>query len=168
VVSIKRDLYPHTPNFGRVARPFFEGEIEIHFVDSGRRVMKGFKAFLLRGNVVDLAVGVVIGAAFAGLVGAIVKDLLTPLVSAIAKLPDFSGLYFTINGSKFLYGDFFNVLLAFLIAALSVYFLVVLPMNHLMAKVKKIPDPTTRKCPECLSEIPVQAKRCRFCTAVSA
>jgi large conductance mechanosensitive channel len=130
--------------------------------------MRGFKAFLLRGNVVDLAVGVVIGAAFAGLVGAIVKDLLTPLISAIGKLPDFSGLYFTINQSKFLYGDFFNTLLAFVIAALSVYFLVVLPMNHLMAKVKKIPDPTTRKCPECLSDIPVQAKRCKFCTAVSA
>ena len=92
--------------------------------------MRGFKAFLLRGNVVDLAVGVVIGAAFAGLVGAIVKDLLTPLVSAIAKLPDFSGLSFTLNGSKFLYGDFFNALLAFVIAALSVYFLVVVPMNH--------------------------------------
>ena len=130
--------------------------------------MKGFKAFLLRGNVVDLAVGVVIGAAFAGLIGAIVKDLLTPLVSAVGKLPDFSGLFFTLNGSKFLYGDFFNALLAFVIAALSVYFLVVLPMNHLMAKVKKIPDPTTRKCPECLSEMPMQAKRCRFCTAVSA
>ena len=128
--------------------------------------MKGFKAFLLRGNVVDLAVGVVIGAAFAGLIGAIVKDLLTPLVSAVGKLPDFSGLFFTINESKFLYGDFFNALLAFIIAALAVYFLVVLPMNHLMSKVKKIPDPTTRKCPECLSEIPVQAKRCKFCTAV--
>jgi large conductance mechanosensitive channel len=130
--------------------------------------MRGFKAFLLRGNVVDLAVGVVIGAAFAGLVGAIVKDLLTPLISAIAKLPDFSGLSFTINSSKFLYGDFFNVLLAFVIAALSVYFLVVLPMNHVMAKVKKTPDPTTRACPECLSDIPRAAKRCKFCTAVSA
>ena len=130
--------------------------------------MRGFKQFLLRGNVVDLAVGVVIGAAFATLVAAIVKDLLTPLVSAVAKLPDFSELSFTINGSKFLYGDFFNALLAFLIAALSVYFLVVLPMNHLMAKVKKTPDPTTRVCAECLSEIPKAAKRCKFCTAVSA
>jgi large conductance mechanosensitive channel len=130
--------------------------------------MRGFKQFLLRGNVVDLAVGVVIGAAFAGLVGAIVKDLLTPLVGAIAMLPDFSGMSFTLNGSKFLYGDFFNALLAFLIAALSVYFLVVVPMNRLMARVKKTPDPTTRACPECLSEIPLQAKRCRFCTAVSA
>jgi large conductance mechanosensitive channel len=130
--------------------------------------MKGFKQFLLRGNVVDLAVGVVIGAAFAGLVGAVVKDLLTPLISAIAKLPDFSGLSFTINGSKFLYGDFLNALLAFLIAAAAVYFLVVLPVNHLIARMKKAPDPTTRKCSECLSEIPVQARRCKFCTAVSA
>lgn len=130
--------------------------------------MRGFKTFLLRGNVVDLAVGVVIGAAFAGLVGAIVKDLLTPLVSAIAHLPDFSGLSFTVNESKFLYGDFLNALLAFVIAAMSVYFLVVLPMNHLMAKVKKSPDPTTRACPECLSDIPKLAKRCKFCTAVSA
>jgi large conductance mechanosensitive channel len=84
------------------------------------------------------------------------------------KLPDFLGLSFTVNGSKFLYGDFFNVLLAFVIAALSVYFLVVVPMNHLMAKVKKTPDPTTRACPECLSDIPREAKRCKFCTAVSA
>src|SRR6202000_228082 len=110
--------------------------------------MRGFKAFLLRGNVVDLAVGVVIGAAFAGLVGAMVKDLLTPLISAVGKLPEFSGVYFTINESKFLYGDFFNVLLAFLIAAMSVYFLVVLPMNHLMSRVKKMQDPTTRGGPE--------------------
>jgi large conductance mechanosensitive channel len=130
--------------------------------------MNGFKTFLLRGNVVDLAVGVVIGAAFAGLVGAIVKDLLTPLISAVAKLPDFSALSFTINGSKFLYGDFFNALLAFVIAALSIYFVVVLPMNHLMAKIKKAPDPTTRACPECLSDIPRQAKRCKYCTAPSA
>jgi large conductance mechanosensitive channel len=127
--------------------------------------MKGFKAFLLRGNVVDLAVGVVIGAAFASVVAAIVKDLLTPLIGAIAKLPDFSGLSFAINGSKFLYGDFLNALLAFLIAAAAVYFLVVLPVNHLMASIKKAPDPTTRKCAECLSEIPVQARRCKFCTS---
>jgi large conductance mechanosensitive channel len=127
--------------------------------------MKGFKAFLLRGNVVDLAVGVVIGAAFASVVAAIVKDLLTPLIGAMAKLPDFSGLSFTINGSKFLYGDFLNALLAFLIAAAAVYFLVVLPVNHLMATIKKAPDPTTRKCAECLSEIPLQARRCKFCTS---
>jgi large conductance mechanosensitive channel len=127
--------------------------------------MKGFKQFLLRGNVVDLAVGVVIGAAFAGVVAALVKDLLTPLIAAIGKLPDFSTLSFTINDSKFLYGDFVNALLAFLIAAAAVYFFVVLPVNHLMATVKKVPDPTSRPCPECLSEIPKAAHRCRFCTS---
>jgi large conductance mechanosensitive channel len=129
--------------------------------------MKGFKAFLLRGNVVDLAVGVVIGAAFAGLVTAVVKDLLTPLIGAFAKMPDFSALSFEINGSKFLYGDLMNALLAFLIAAGAVYFLVVLPVNHLMAQVKKTPDPSTKECAECLSEIPVQAKRCKYCTSVA-
>jgi large conductance mechanosensitive channel len=130
--------------------------------------MKGFKQFLLRGNVVDLAVGVVIGAAFATVVTAIVKDLLTPLISALGKLPDFSDLAFTMNGSKFLYGDFINSLLAFIIAAAAVYFLVVLPVNHLMATVKKAPDPTTRQCAECLSDIPARARRCKFCTSAIA
>jgi large conductance mechanosensitive channel len=129
--------------------------------------MKGFKQFLLRGNVVDLAVGVVIGAAFAGLVSAIVKDLLTPLIGAIARMPDFSGLSFAINSSKFLYGDFLNALLAFVIASAAVYFLVVLPVNKLIASVKRLPDPTTRKCSECLSDIPLQASRCKFCTSTS-
>jgi large conductance mechanosensitive channel len=127
--------------------------------------MRGFKQFLLRGNVVDLAVGIVIGAAFAGLVSAIVKDLLTPLIGAIAKLPDFSTLSFTINGSKFMYGELVNALLAFVIASASVYFLVVLPINKLMTSVKKMPDPTTRKCSECLSDVPLEAARCKFCTA---
>jgi large conductance mechanosensitive channel len=130
--------------------------------------MRGFKQFLLRGNVVDLAVGIVIGAAFAGLVSAIVKDLLTPLISAVAKLPDFSQLSFTINGSRFLYGDFLNALLAFVIASGAVYFLVVLPVNKLMASVKRMPDPTTRKCSECLSDIPLLAVRCKFCTSTLA
>jgi large conductance mechanosensitive channel len=130
--------------------------------------MKGFKQFLLRGNVVDLAVGIVIGAAFAGLVSAIVKDLLTPLIGAIAKLPDFSELSFRINGSKFSYGDFLNALLAFVLASAAVYFLVVLPVNKLMASVKKVPDPTMRKCSECLSDIPLQAVRCKFCTSTLA
>lgn len=125
--------------------------------------MKGFKQFLLRGNVVDLAVGVVIGAAFAGVVAALVKDILSPLIAAVAKLPDFSGWSFVVNGSKFLYGDFLSVLLTFLIAAGAVYFLVVLPMNHLMASVKKQSDPTTQQCSECLSDIPMQARRCKFC-----
>jgi large conductance mechanosensitive channel len=151
-----------------VGRGVGGGRLRVDFLNYWEEPMRGFKQFLLRGNVVDLAVGVVIGAAFAGLVGAIVKDLLTPLISAIGKLPDFSELFFTINGSKFMYGDFINATLGFTIAALSVYFLVVMPMNHLLAKMKKEPDPTTRNCAECLSEIPLQAKRCKFCTAVIA
>ncbi len=129
-------------------------------------MLKGFKDFILRGNVVDLAVGVVMGAAFGTVVAAIVKDLLTPLVGAIAKVPNFSNLAFTINGSKFMYGDFVNALIAFLLVAVSVYFFVVLPVNTLMAKVKRNPpsDPTTKKCPQCLSEIPIGAKRCAFCS----
>ena len=142
-----------------MSRPVREAE------EKGLQMLKEFREFAMKGNVVDLAVGVVIGAAFAGVVAAIVKDLLTPLISAIAKLPDFSGLSFTFNGSKFLYGDFVNALLAFVIASAAVYFLVVLPVNHLMATVKKAPDPTARPCPECLSEIPKQARRCRFCTS---
>jgi len=129
--------------------------------------MKGFKQFLLRGNVVDLAVGVVIGAAFGTVVAAFVKDLLTPFIAAIVKQPDFSNLSFTINGSKFLYGEFVNALVSFLIIAAAVYFFVVLPINALIARTRKEPvpaDPTTRKCPECLSEVPIQARRCAFCT----
>ena len=99
--------------------------------------MAGFQAFILRGNVVDLAVGVIIGAAFGGIVTALVKDLITPLVAAIGSQPDFSSLSFTINGSKFMYGDFFNALLSFVIQALTVYFAVVLPINAMLARVKK-------------------------------
>ncbi len=131
--------------------------------------MKGFKQFLLRGNVVDLAVGVVIGAAFGSVVTALVKDLLTPLIAALVKQPDFSSLSFTLNGSKFLYGEFINASLSFLIIAAAVYFLVVLPINALIARARKEPvpaDPTTRKCPECLSEVPIDATRCAFCTVV--
>ena len=130
--------------------------------------MKGFKQFLLRGNVVDMAVGIVIGAAFATVVSALVKDLLTPLIAAIVQQPDFSALSFTVNSSQFLYGEFINALLSFLIVAAVVYFFVVLPINALVARTRKEPvpaDPTTRKCPECLSEIPIQAHRCAFCTA---
>lgn len=129
--------------------------------------MKGFKQFLLRGNVVDLAVGVVIGVAFGAVVTALVKDLLTPLMAAIVKQPDFSALTFTVNDSKFLYGEFINALLSFLIIATAVYFFVVLPINSLIARARKDPapaDPTTRKCPECLSEIPIDARKCAFCT----
>ncbi len=130
--------------------------------------MKGFKQFLLRGNVVDLAVGVVMGVAFGSVVAAIVKDLLTPLIAAVVKAPDFSGLYFTLNGSKFLYGEFVNAAIAFVIVATAVYFFVVLPINALIARAKREPpaDPTTKKCPECLSEIPIGARRCAFCTSV--
>ena len=124
--------------------------------------MKGFKQFLLRGNVVDLAVGVVVGAAFGTVVSALVKDLLTPLIAAIAEKPDFSAFSFTLNGSKFLYGDFLNAIVSFLIVAAAIYYLVVLPINALVARAHREPpaDPTTKKCPECLSEIPIEARRC--------
>lgn len=129
--------------------------------------MKGFKQFLLRGNVVDMAVGIVIGAAFGAVVTGLVKDLLTPFIATIVKQPDFSAFTFTINGSKFLYGEFINALLSFLIIASAVYFFVVLPVNALLVRMRKEPpaDPTTKKCPECLSEIPIAAHRCAFCTS---
>lgn len=132
--------------------------------------MRGFKEFLLRGNVVDLAIAVVIGLAFGAVVTAFVKDLVTPLIAAIGGKPDFSGLTFTINNSKFLYGDFINAVVSFIIIAAVIYFFVVLPMNRLLALRRTGPplDPTTRKCPECLSEIPIAAHRCAFCTAVLA
>ena len=125
-----------------------------------------FKQFLLRGNVVDLAVGIVIGAAFAAVVQAAVTDLLTPLVAAIFGQPDFNALTFTVNGSTFRYGHFLNVLIAFATIALVVFF-VVKPINRLMevANRRESPDPSTRKCPECLSEIPIDARRCAYCTA---
>jgi large conductance mechanosensitive channel len=126
----------------------------------------GFKQFLLRGNVVDLAVGVVVGAAFGGVVTAFTKDLLTPMIAAIAGKPDFSAIQFTINGSKFPVGDFVNAIVSFLIIAIAVYYMVVLPVNALVSRARKEPpaDPTTKKCPECLSEISIGAKRCAFCT----
>jgi large conductance mechanosensitive channel len=129
-----------------------------------------FKQFLLRGNVVDLAVGVVVGAAFGTVVTALVKDFLTPLIAAVAKVPDFSGLSFMLNGSQFMYGDFINALISFLLVATAVFFFVVKPMNILIARARKEPpaDPTTKKCPECVSEIPLSAKRCMHCTQVVA
>jgi len=129
--------------------------------------MRGFKAFLLRGNVVDLAIGVVIGIAFAAVIAAFVKDLVTPLIAAIGGKPDFSTLYFTINRSKFLYGDFINAMIAFLVIAAVIYFFVVLPYTALIERSRKEPpaDPTTKKCTECLSEIPKDARRCAFCTS---
>ena len=132
-------------------------------------MLKGFKDFLMRGNVVDLAVAVVIGGAFGAVVTALVKDLITPLIAAIFGKPDFSAIVFEVNGSKFLLGDFLNALIAFLMVATAIYFFVVLPVNTLMARIKRgevPPDPTTKKCSECLSEIPIAAKRCAFCTSV--
>ena len=118
----------------------------------------------------DLAVGVVIGAAFGTVVTALVSDLLTPFISAIARVPDFSGLLFTFNGSKFMYGHFLNAVISFVLVASAVFFFVVKPMNLLISRSHKGPpaDPTTKKCSECLSEIPIGAKRCSACTQVIA
>jgi len=129
--------------------------------------VKGFRAFLLRGNVVDLAIAVVIGLAFATVVTAFVKDLVTPLIAALGGKPDFASLYFTINKSKFLYGDFINAIVSFVIIAAVIYFFVVVPYTAMLARSKKepSPDPTTKKCTECLSEIPKDARRCAFCTS---
>lgn len=130
--------------------------------------MRGFKQFLLRGNVVDLAVGVVIGAAFGAVITEFVKDLLTPFIAAIVGKPDFSAYSAEINGSKFLYGSFVNSVISFILIAAAVYFFVVVPMNKLVEwsrKAPATPDPTTKKCPECLSEIPIDARRCAHCTS---
>lgn len=130
---------------------------------------RDFKDFLLRGNVVDLAVGIVIGVAFGAVVTGLVKDLLTPIVAAIVGKPNFSDLTFTINGSHFRYGDFINVLIAFISIAAAVFFFVVRPVNALVLRRKRAgagaEDSDTRPCSECLSEIPRQARRCAFCTS---
>ena len=131
-------------------------------------MLQDFKKFILRGNVVDLAVAVVIGAAFTGIVNAIVKDMVTPLIAAIGGKPDFSDLYFTVNNSRFMYGDLLNAVISFLLIATVVFFLVVQPINKLVAysnRTKQAAEPTDKKCPECLSEIPKAATRCAFCTA---
>jgi large conductance mechanosensitive channel len=130
-------------------------------------VLKGFKQFLLRGNVVDLAVAVVIGGAFGAVVAALVKDLLTPLIAAIVGKPDFSAIQFTVNDSKFLIGEFINAVVSFVLVAAAIYFFVITPMNMIMERRKRgeaPPDPTTKQCPECLSEVPIAARRCAFCT----
>jgi large conductance mechanosensitive channel len=130
-------------------------------------MLDGFKKFILRGNVVDMAVGVVIGAAFATVVGAFTKDLLTPLIGAIVgKTGDFATFSFPVRGSVFNIGDFINQTISFLLVAAAVYFFVVTPVNALLARMHKdepAPAPTTRKCPECLSDIPIEAKRCAHC-----
>ena len=130
-------------------------------------MLKEFRDFILRGNVVELAVAVVIGAAFGALVTAFVASFITPLIAAIGGKPDFSALAFTINGSKFTYGSFFNALLSFLIIAAVIFFIVVRPLNALMARMKPETaiDRVVRPCPECLSDIPEEAHRCAFCTA---
>lgn len=140
-------------------------------------MLKEFKQFLLRGNVVDLAVGVVIGAAFGTVVSALVSDLLTPFIAAIAKVPDFGQLVFTLNGSKFLYGHFINAIISFVLVAGAIFFFVVKPMNMLVSRSHKevLADPTprraveygtTKKCLECMGEIPLAAKRCMHCAQV--
>lgn len=131
-------------------------------------MLKEFKQFILRGNVVDLAVAVVIGAAFGAVVTALVADLVTPLIAAVFGQPDFSALKFTINDSVFRYGDFLNALVAFLAVATAVFFFVVKPINSLQSRANrnKTPeDPSEKKCPECLSTISIKATRCAFCTS---
>jgi large conductance mechanosensitive channel len=129
-------------------------------------MLKGFKQFILRGNVVDLAVGVVMGAAFGAVVTSVVKDLLTPLIAAIVGKPDFSSIAVEVNGSKLMLGNFLNALLSFLLIATAVYFFIVVPVNAIISRARREPppDPTTKKCPECLSEIPIDARRCAHCT----
>jgi large conductance mechanosensitive channel len=131
-------------------------------------MLQGFKQFVLRGNVIDLAVAVVIGGAFGAVVTALVKDLLTPLIAAVVGQPDFSAITFTVNGSQFLIGDFINAVVSFLLIAAAIYFFVVAPLNAIVARQRRgepSPDPTTKKCAECLSEVPVAARRCAFCTS---
>ena len=129
--------------------------------------MKDFRQFILRGNLVDLAVAVVIGAAFGAVVTALVADLVTPLIAAIGGKPNFAGLSFTVNKSHFLYGAFVDSLFAFLVIALVVFYFVIKPVNALMNRRRTEPevDQPTRECPECLSQIPVAARRCAFCTS---
>ncbi len=130
-------------------------------------MLDGFKKFILRGNVVDMAVGVVIGAAFGGVVSALTKAFLTPLIALIVGKPNYSNLNFYIRGTEFPVGDFINAGVSFILIAAAIYFFVVLPVNALLARMhrnEKAPEPTTKKCPECLSEIPIEARRCAHCT----
>lgn len=133
-------------------------------------MLNDFKAFLLRGNVIDLAVAVVIGATFKSIVDSLVADLITPLIGAVGGKPDFSALRFTINSSVFGYGAFLNEVISFVIIAGVIFFFVITPVNALMARAKKEPpaDPTLKKCPECVSDIAINAKRCDFCTSPQA
>jgi large conductance mechanosensitive channel len=132
-------------------------------------MLKGFRQFIMRGNVIDLAVAVVIGAAFGAVVTSLVTNIVTPLIAAIVGKPDFSAFYLTINGAVISYGTFLNALVSFLLVAAAVYFFMVAPMNAWKARAARNAapaDPTSKKCPECLSEIPIAARRCAFCTSV--
>ncbi len=131
------------------------------------KALGGFKKFILRGNVVDMAVGIVIGASFGAVVTSLVENLITPLIAALVKAPDFSELMFTINGNKFMYGNFLNALISFIIVAAAIYFFVVKPINMLMERAKKEEpsDPTTKKCPKCISEVSIKATKCAHCTS---
>jgi large conductance mechanosensitive channel len=134
-------------------------------------MLQGFKKFLFRGNVVDLAVAVVMGAAFGAVVTSLVTNIFTPFIAAIVGKPDFSNLSITINNSKIMYGSFLNAVISFLLIAAAVYFFIVVPMNAFTERLRRgeaPPDPTTKKCPECLSEIPIAARKCGFCTSVLA
>ncbi len=127
-------------------------------------MLKGFRDFILRGNVVELAVAVLIGTAFGAVVTSFTKDILMQLIAAIVKTPDFSGLAFSLHGTLIKYGSFLNAIINFLIVASMIYFFVVLPLKYLMAKANAPVAPTTKTCTECLSEIPLPARRCKFCT----
>ena len=129
-------------------------------------MLKGFKNFLLRGNVVDLAVAVVIGSAFNNIVNSFVKDFVTPLIAAFGGKKDFSQIYFTLNKSKFMVGDFLNSLIAFLIIASVVYFILVWPKSEITQKLQGEKTPSEKTCPQCLSNIPKDAKKCKYCTSV--
>jgi large conductance mechanosensitive channel len=127
--------------------------------------VKGFRQFLIRGNLIDLAVAVVIGTAFTAVVTALVADVITPLIAAIAGKPNFSGLSFRVHNSTFAYGSFINAALSFLIVATVVYFLIVAPVAKITTRLTRNRAATERDCPECLSAIPVAARRCKYCTA---
>jgi large conductance mechanosensitive channel len=145
------------------------GRLDRFTKEGDMKLVSDFKQFLLRGNVVDLAVAVVIGAAFGAVVTALVQDLVTPLIAAIGGQQDFSALHFTINKSTFAYGDFINKVITFVTIAAVIFFFVIVPINALIARSRREPppDPSVRKCPECLSEIPAEARRCAFCALES-
>ena len=127
-------------------------------------MIKGFREFVLRGNVIDLAVAVIIGAAFTAIVTSLVTNIITPLIAAIAGKPDFSALVLNVNGGIIKYGNFLNSVISFALIAAVVYFLIVVPMNYLLEKVRGPAGEAVRPCAECLSEIPVNARRCKFCS----